>query len=64
MKLSTFLKSRQIVNAEFARQIGVHPQSIPRYRSGKTVPATPVMARIREITGGLVDIEDFIPKEK
>lgn len=61
MKLDEYLKANKIQNEEFAKLIGVHKGSIPRYRQGKSVPTTTIIARIRKATGGQVDIEDVLP---
>lgn len=64
MKLDEYLKNNRIQNVDFAEKIGVHKGSIPRYRKGRVIPTTAVMARIREATNGQVDIEDFLSSKE
>ena len=62
MKLSVYLKTKGIKNRDFAKLIGVHELSIPRYNTGKSTPSLPTMQKIREATNGDVDIDDFLSK--
>lgn len=60
MKLDEYLKTNKISNRDFAKMIGVHEFSVPRYRRDKSIPSLPTLVKIREATHGQVDAEDFI----
>lgn len=60
MKLNEYLKTNKISNREFAKMIGVHEFSIPRYRKGRSIPSLSTLVKIREATNGQVDAEDFL----
>ena len=60
MKLDEYLKANKISNRDFAKKIGVHEFSIPRYRREKSIPSLQTLVKIREATSGQVDAEDFI----
>lgn len=60
MKLPSYLKSKKLTQAAFARLIGESPQNIQRYVSGKRIPSDEeIMRRIFEATGGAVTANDF-----
>ena len=59
MKLSAYLSSNELSDAEFAAAIGVERQAVHRYRSGLRVPTKAVLTKIFEVTGGQVSANDF-----
>ncbi len=64
MKLSEWLKANKVKNRDFAKQIKVHPGSIPRYKRDGANPPTSILNRIREATNGEVDAPDFAQSER
>lgn len=63
MKLAEYLKAHKIKNRDFAKTIGVHPGSIPRYKKPKANPPTSILKKIKDATDGMVDAEDFASEE-
>ena len=61
MHLRDYLKSKNLSLAEFGRRIGVKTQSVHRYAQYGRVPDGKVMAKIFEVTGGVVTPSDFGP---
>lgn len=59
MKLSDWLSSNEIKDADFADRIGVSRQALHRYKTGKRVPERDVMFRIVSETSGSVTANDF-----
>lgn len=59
MKLSDWLSSNEIKDADFADRIGVSRQALHRYKTGKRVPERDVMFRIVSETDGSVTANDF-----
>jgi hypothetical protein len=60
MKLSEFLRTRQISKKDAAKLFGCSLMSIYRYLNGEK-PNSDVLARIVYETGGIVTIADLIP---
>lgn len=59
MKLKEYLAQFAIKQKDFAEQIGDKPENINRYCLGRRMPKPPVMRKIFEATGGLVDANSF-----
>lgn len=59
MKLSEYLQKNGILQAEFARKIGVTQGIVSYYVSGRTMPTRKNMQKIIEVTGGEVTADDF-----
>ena len=59
MKLKEYLAQFAVKQKDFAEQIGDIPQNINRYCRGRRMPKPPVMRKIFEATGGLVDANSF-----
>ena len=59
MKLRKYLATFAVKQKDFAEQIGDKPHNINRYCLGRRVPKPPVMRKIFEATGGLVDANSF-----
>ena len=60
MKLSDYIKEKQIEKRELASRIGVSFTSLGRYLAGTRRPEWNVMARIARVTGGQVMPNDFL----
>ena len=61
MRLQDYLVENSISDAAFAVLIGVSRQAVHRYKTGDRIPEWPVMAVIKEKTGGAVTADDFAP---
>jgi len=61
MTLSEFMAWKDIGDAEMARYIGVSRVSVVRYRNGERRPEWHVLVRIRDVTGGIVTADSFMP---
>lgn len=59
MKLSAYLTSKEISDADFAAAIGVERQAVHRYKSGLRFPTKAVLTKIFECTDGQVTANDF-----
>jgi transcriptional regulator with XRE-family HTH domain len=59
MKLSAYLDSYDLTDAEFARAIGVGRQVVQRYRHGSRIPHPRIMELIASATQGKVTPNDF-----
>lgn len=59
MTLSEYLKEAAIARADFARQIGVSPETVRRYIEGERIPDRERMAKIALATGCRVTANDF-----
>lgn len=62
MKLTDYLASQSISDADFANVIGVSRQAVHRYKTGERAPEWPVLAKIRDATDGAVTPDDFLPQ--
>ncbi len=60
MTLAQYLKEKDIRPSVFAAEIGVAPSTITRLLNGERSPRLPLIALIREKTGGQVGLEDFL----
>lgn len=61
MKLNDFLRLTGMSARQFAKGIGVTPQSMSRYLHHGRVPRSQVMQRIYTVTQGAVTPNDFYP---
>lgn len=61
--LEKFLKDMCISKAPFARKLGLSPQRLNSYLSGKTSPPIRIAAVIEKATGGKVKIADWVSSE-
>lgn len=59
MKLKKYLAQFAIKQKDFARKIGVTDVAITNYCFGNRMPKPPVMRKIFDATGGLVDANSF-----
>ena len=59
MKLNDYLKTHNLTDSEFAQQFGCFPSVINRWKSGERIPRPAQMARLYEITSGVVTPADF-----
>ena len=60
MKLSDYLRDRDIDTASFAEAIGVSQAAVSRYANGLRFPRPKVMERIVKATRGKVTANDFM----
>lgn len=59
MRLSDWFEQTKKQKREFAEEIGVTPQMISAYCSGKIWPSKERIRKISEATGGQVTANDF-----
>ena len=62
MVLQQYLASRDITVSEFAERLGVTAQTVHRYLATGRVPRADMMERIRRVTRGCVQPNDFFPE--
>lgn len=60
MTLEAYLTDAQMNMSEFARRIGVKPQTIHRYVKQGRSPEWPIMEKIVLATAGKVTANDFL----
>lgn len=60
MKLDQYLRDNSITEAAFAREVGISQAHVHRLRTGGW-PSMGIAVRIREVTGGQVTADDFVP---
>ena len=60
MKLLEYLKDNKITFRAFAKTIERNELTVARIANGNFAPSIETLARIRQETHGLVDIEDFL----
>ena len=62
MKLSTYMEDNRLGDADMADLIGgCSYHSVKKWRSGERIPRGRFMVRIREVTNGQVNANDFVP---
>lgn len=61
MTIDEYLRKHKIAEAKFGLLVGVSQAAIHRYRKGR-MPREKVLAKIREVTKGAVNPNDFVPK--
>ena len=63
MNLRDFRESKEppITQVEMGGMIGVTDSCISRYESGDTIPSPAKIVKIEVITGGKVQLRDFVP---
>ena len=59
MRLSEYLRVNSITIPAFAAKLEVSVQAVHRYIAGDRAPRPPVMEKIRELTSGAVQPNDF-----
>lgn len=59
MKITDWLTTNKISDAEFASRIGVSRQALWRYKSGERIPKRDIIERILHETDGEVRPADF-----
>mgnify|MGYP003352557711 CR=1 FL=1 len=64
MLLEEFLNRPEIKLADFAKRVGRHQSVVYRWKRGDTVPNLDIWDTIIRETGGLVTVNDLIPKAK
>lgn len=58
-KLADWLKKKEIALTEFAPRVGVTHAQLSRVLSGKRRPSLQLMQRIKDETGGYINLDDF-----
>ena len=63
MKLEQYLKENDKAVADFADEISTSRQAVYSYVRGEKIPSADTMAKIYQVTGGLVSPNDFYDLE-
>lgn len=58
--LNTIFKDMCISKALLARKIGISPQRLQNYLSGRSVPPLEIAVRIEQFTEGKIKVKDWI----
>jgi hypothetical protein len=64
MRLGEYLRSVDVSQTRFAALIGVRQATICRYILGEQVPSVPIVVKIRDLSGGAVGLDDWVPEKK
>ena len=64
MRLGEYLQLADISQSRFAAQVGVRQATISRYILGEQVPSVPIVLKIRDLSGGAVGLDDWLPEKK
>ena len=64
MRLGEYLQLADISQSRFAAQVGVRQATISRYILGEQVPSVPIVLKIRDLSGGAVGLDDWVPEKK
>ena len=64
MRLGEYLRSVDVSQGRFAARVGVRQSTISRYISGDQIPSTPIVLKIRALSGGVVALDDWVPEKK
>ena len=64
MRLGEYLQLADISQSRFAAQVGVRQATISRYILGEQVPSVPIVVKIRDLSGGAVGLDDWLPQKK
>lgn len=59
MRLVKWMAKAGLRPDTLAPKIGVTPTAVYRYLDGSRIPDPPIMAKIREVSGGRVTADDF-----
>lgn len=60
MKLSLYLKTKQVSIADFAASVGSSPFAVQKWLRGERTPRDVFMRRIMQVTEGAVSPNDFL----
>ena len=63
MQLADWMEKHDLLDREFADEIGVRRATVSRFRSGALIPSFTLMIRIYEATDGAVAPNDFLPRD-
>jgi transcriptional regulator with XRE-family HTH domain len=61
MRLSSYLRRKNLTAAEFGQKAGISKQTISKYTLGQRVPRPGNMAKIIAASEGSVTVKDFYP---
>jgi transcriptional regulator with XRE-family HTH domain len=61
MNLRDYIAKQKITPTAFAAIVGCPPSTITRLLRGERSPRLELIGRIREVTGGAVSADDFMP---
>jgi hypothetical protein len=65
MRLGEYLRSVDVSQTRFAALIGVRQATtICRYILGEQVPSVPIVVKIRDLSGGAVGLDDWVPERQ
>ena len=65
MKLSDFMRERELTDAAFATLVGGCSEfAVRKWRYGERTPRGEMLARIGQVTDGVVTANDFVPAEQ
>jgi plasmid maintenance system antidote protein VapI len=60
--LAEYLKANGLTQSAFAEMIGTHQVNLNRVINGKRRPSWSMISRIRKATGGVVDVQSWLPE--
>ena len=64
MRLGEYLQSVAMSQTRLAALIGVQQGTVSRYISGTKIPSVTAVLKIRDISGGAVALDDWVPEKK
>ena len=64
MKLNRYLSLHDMTLTDFAKKVGVSAEAVRRYSNGQRMPRPKQLQRIREVTNGAVEPNDFIQRRR
>ena len=59
MKLADWMAAGALTPEQLAKELGVTGEAVRRYRAGARMPRVEQIAKIHELSGGLVTAQDF-----
>ena len=60
MKLNEYLEANGTKKSFFAKKLGILPQMLTTWLSGRTMPRIEMILKIEEATGGKVKAKDWV----
>lgn len=60
MNLNEYMKEKKLRDEDVATQVGVTREHLNKLKNGKSAPSLLVALKIREISGGVVEVEGWV----